>query len=191
MPDSIQLLGSTRDDAVGEAYDKVARVLGLDYPGGPAIDQLAAQGNPQAVHFKRSLLEDAEFDFSFSGLKTGVINYLHRQNQSGEAAAISTADLAASFQAAAMEVLIKKTLSALERFELNTLIIGGGVAANSYLRRNLKEQVKAAGKTFLMPSPPLCTDNAAMIALTGRLDYLRDGQSSGLSFDAHSRLPLA
>lgn len=143
------VLGGTRDDAVGEAYDKVARVIGLGYPGGPKIDRIAKEGNPEAIHFKRVFLEKGSLDFSFSGLKTAVLNYLNTEKQAGRD--ICAADVAASFQAAVMEVIISKTMEAVRSRGKDKLVLAGGVAANSYLREKLQAECDREGVKLFVP----------------------------------------
>ncbi|HCU08691.1 MAG TPA: tRNA (adenosine(37)-N6)-threonylcarbamoyltransferase complex transferase subunit TsaD [Clostridiales bacterium] len=157
-----RIWGKTRDDAAGEAFDKVARVLELGYPGGPRIDEAARLGNPDAVPFKRVYLEKGSLDFSFSGIKTGVINYLHTQKQRGNP--VNVQDVAAGFQMAVVEVLVDKAMMALEQSGYRTLVLAGGVASNSALREKLKAASDANGVELCIPSPILCTDNAAMVA---------------------------
>ena len=157
---SYKLLGQTRDDAAGEAFDKVARLLGLGYPGGPEIDHLAAQGNPQAVQFPRPMLNDG-CDFSFSGLKTAVANHLRKHPDT------PAADVAASFQAAVVDVLVAKTVRAAETTPISSMVLAGGVAANSELRRRFAEAAESIGLPHFLPSRSMCTDNAAMIAAAG------------------------
>lgn len=157
-----KILGCTRDDAVGEAFDKVARSLGLGYPGGPLIDAAAKKGNPHAVEFKRSYLEKNSLDFSFSGTKTAVINYLHKEKQKGNA--VSAADVAASFQVAVVEVIVDKSILALRQTKSDTLVLAGGVASNTFLRKSLQEACKKERIKLYIPSPIFCTDNAAMVA---------------------------
>ena len=163
-PGRYRVLGRTRDDAAGEAYDKVARSLGLGYPGGPEIDRLAAQGNPRAVAFPRPALAGT-WDFSFSGLKTSVL--YHLRDNPGAPKGKRLADLCASFQEAVAETLVDKTLAAAARFGAKDIVIGGGVAANSRLRALMKERGEAAGFRVRLPARALCTDNAAMIAHAG------------------------
>jgi N6-L-threonylcarbamoyladenine synthase len=165
---SYRVLGQTVDDAAGEAFDKVARLLGLDYPGGPAIDRLALQGDPEAIVFPRPMLDDG-LDFSFSGLKTSVVNYV-RRNPDAE-----IADIAASFQAAAVDVLVAKLLRAVEETGINTAVIGGGVAANSLLRTRLLDEAGRSGLRVAVPALWLCTDNAAMIAAAAAYQLQRVG----------------
>ena len=157
-----KVLGATRDDAVGEAYDKVARVIGLGYPGGPKVDRIAKEGDPHAVEFKRVYLEKDSLDFSFSGTKTGVINYLHSAQQRGET--VKPADIAASFQQAVIEVIVSKSMTALQRTGYEGLAVCGGVACNSALRASMAEALAKRGKKLWIPSPILCTDNGAMVA---------------------------
>ena len=157
-----KILGATRDDAVGEAYDKVARVIGLGYPGGPKVDALAKEGDPHAIEFKRVYLEKDSLDFSFSGTKTAVINYLHSAQQRGET--VKAADVAASFQQAVIEVITNKALSAIEKTGYDALAAAGGVACNTALRKSLSKALCGHGKKLYIPSPILCTDNGAMVA---------------------------
>lgn len=175
-----KILGATRDDAVGEAYDKVARVIGLGYPGGPKIDKLAKEGNPHAIEFKRVYLEKDSLDFSFSGTKTGVINYLHGEEQRGHE--VNRADVAASFQEAVIEVLVNKALAAMELTGYGSLALAGGVACNSELRARLQAACDEHGKTLYIPSPILCTDNGAMVAEAAYRKAL-EGRFTGLRLD--------
>ena len=168
----IEVVGTTRDDAAGESFDKVARKIGLGYPGGPKIDKLAKEGNPKAIDFPRVMLEKGSYDFSFSGLKTAVLNYAHNQDQKGEE--INKADLAASFQDAVVDVLVEKSLMLLEETGYKQFAISGGVAANSRLRKKMGEELAKRDIKFYYPETILCTDNAAMIAMAGYLDY-KDG----------------
>lgn len=166
-----ELLGATRDDAAGEAFDKVARVLGLGYPGGPLIDKLAALGDDKAIPLPRAYLEEGSLDFSFSGLKTAVINYIHRCKQKGEP--VNDANVAASFRRAAVDVLVDKALLAASQNETKTIMLAGGVAANKLLRDELSYRAAAEGLKVIFPPPILCTDNAAMIACAAYYKYLR------------------
>ncbi|MGQ9558679.1 MAG: tRNA (adenosine(37)-N6)-threonylcarbamoyltransferase complex transferase subunit TsaD [Desulfurispora sp.] len=166
-----ELLGQTRDDAAGEAFDKVARVLGLGYPGGPPIDRLARQGDSRAVEFPRAFLEEDSLDFSFSGLKSAVLNYLHRAAQQG--VEVNRADVAASFQQAVVDVLVEKTMQAVRRCGVRQVLLAGGVAANSALRSALERAAAQQGCRLACPPPVLCTDNAAMVACAGYYKYLR------------------
>ncbi len=165
----IEVVGSTRDDAAGESYDKVARKIGLGYPGGPKIDKLARKGNGKAIDFPRVMLEKGSYDFSFSGLKTAVLNYAHNEEQKGNE--VNKADLAASFQEAVVDVLVEKSLNLLEETGYKQFAISGGVAANSRLRERFTEELTKRDIKFYHPDTILCTDNAAMIAMAGYLDY--------------------
>ena len=158
---SFKLIGQTRDDAAGEAFDKVARVMGLPYPGGPQIDKLAREGNPDAIDFPQALREKGNFEFSFSGLKSAVLNYLHNMEQKG--LEVNKADVAASFQKAVVDVLVDKAIRAVRRAGMQQLVLAGGVAANSSLEGRLREAAVAEGIDFYYPDRILCTDNAAMI----------------------------
>jgi N6-L-threonylcarbamoyladenine synthase len=182
-----EILGITRDDAAGEAFDKTARVLGLGYPGGPVIDKLAAKGNPEAYAFPRAYLEPDSLDFSFSGVKTAVLNLINSMKQKGRE--VNTADVAASFQEAVVEVLVEKTLKAAERKNAGTIVLAGGVAANSRLRGLLIERAEGVGLRVRYPSPVLCTDNAAMIASCAYFRYVK-GERSALSLNAVANLGL-
>lgn len=180
VPGRYRVLGRTRDDAAGEAYDKVARLLGLAYPGGPEIDRLAAKGDPRAVAFPRPTMPGT-WDFSFSGLKTSVLYHLKgRPAPKGRA----LADLCASFQEAVAETLVDKLLSAAKRFKARDVAIGGGVAANSRLRALLIERAQDAGVRVLLPSRAFCTDNAAMIAHAGWRRLKADAAGGGRGPDA-------
>jgi N6-L-threonylcarbamoyladenine synthase len=163
-----ETLGQTVDDAAGEAFDKVARFLGLGYPGGPAIDALSAQGDPEAIAFPRPMLEDGH-DFSFSGLKTAVVTYCRRHPDT------DVADVAASFQAAVVDVLVTKLIRAARAAEVDTVVIGGGVAANSGLRDRVTEAAEREGLRAVVPGRGLCTDNAAMIAACAFYRLAADG----------------
>ena len=182
-----RVLGRTRDDAAGEAFDKVARVLGLGYPGGPLIDKAAQKGNPHAVEFKRVYLEKDSLDFSFSGIKTGVLNYINTQKLKGED--ISVEDTAASFQLAVMEVIVNKTVMAAENMKKDKVVLAGGVAANSLLRSMLQEACDKKGIGLYYPSPILCTDNAAMIGCAAYYKY-QAGIKDDYYLDAYPNLAL-
>ena len=182
-----EVLGKTRDDAAGEAFDKVARVLGLGYPGGPLIDKAAKTGNPHAVEFKRVFLEKDSLDFSFSGIKTGVLNYLNTQKLKGKM--VNVEDTAASFQLAVMEVIAAKAVMAVERRKKDKVVLAGGVAANSLLRSMLREACDRKGLQLYYPSPVLCTDNAAMIATAAYYKY-KAGMEDDLYLDAYPNLAL-
>lgn len=182
-----EILGGTRDDAVGEAYDKVARVLGLGYPGGPKIDKIAKDGNPEAIHFKRVYLEKDSYDFSFSGLKTAVLNYINTEKQAGRE--INRADVAASFQEAVMDVITEKAVDAVKASGMDKLAMAGGVAANSRLREKLGALCEKEGIQLYRPHPALCTDNGAMVACAAYYKY-KNGETDGLDLDASPSLPL-
>ncbi len=164
------LLGQTRDDAAGEAFDKIARVMQLPYPGGPHIDELAKKGNAGAIAFPRALTGQGSYEFSFSGLKSAVLNYLNNASQRDEE--INYADVAASFQAAVTDVLVAKTLQAADNYCAGQVVLAGGVAANSRLKEQLSASCKDAGLKLFYPQPVLCTDNAAMIACRAYYQYL-------------------
>ena len=170
-----RLFGRTRDDAAGEAFDKVARAMGLPYPGGPVIDSLAVEGDGSKIHFPRVFLEDDSYDFSFSGLKTAVLNYLNQSKQRGEEPVI--ADVAAGFQEAVLEVLVEKTFRLAKQNGRDKIAIAGGVAANAGLRKALKERGVKEGIKVYYPSPVLCTDNAAMIGSAGYFNYIKGKRS--------------
>ena len=177
-------LGGTRDDAAGEAYDKVGKMLGLPYPGGPEIEKVAVGGNPAAYDFPRSMLHDPHLDFSFSGLKTAVLYAL--QKEKGD---VPVADLAASFQKAVIEILVGKTLKAVERSGREVIALSGGVSLNKALRAAFREACEKRGIRLEIASPDLCTDNAAMIAFAGLLRHL-NGETSRLDDDIFPNLPL-
>jgi N6-L-threonylcarbamoyladenine synthase len=177
-----ELLGATRDDAAGEAFDKIARVLNLGYPGGPAIEQAAQSGNPEAFSFPRAFSgRDDLFEFSFSGLKSAVINTVHRLEQKGEKT--PAADVAAAFQQAVVEILVEKTRLAAAEKKVKTVLLAGGVAANSLLRDRLEQVLREDGRKLFYPPPDLCTDNAAMVAAAG-WDLFREGKFAGLDLNA-------
>lgn len=164
-----EVLGQTRDDAAGEAFDKVARALGLGYPGGPVIDKVAKEGDPNAIIFPRTHFQDS-YDFSFSGIKTSVLNYLNKQEQKG--IEVNTADVCASFQNAVVEVLVENTIRAAKDLEIDKVALAGGVAANSYLRKILKEKSEENKLNVFYPDPILCTDNAAMISCAAFYNFM-------------------
>jgi N6-L-threonylcarbamoyladenine synthase len=177
-------LGETRDDAVGEAFDKVARLLGLPYPGGPELEKLAAKGNPDAINFPRPMMHDKSYDFSLSGLKTSVLYHLRDREtisskginilgRSSKSVNNMKADVAASFQRAAIDVLVYKTLKAVEEYGAKSILLSGGVAANKFLRKELKKSAEELGVRFLVADPEYNTDNAVMIAAAGYLAHLR------------------
>lgn len=184
---SFELIGETRDDACGEAYDKVARMLDLPYPGGPEIDRLAMEGE-ETIDFPRAWLEEGSYDFSFSGLKSAVINKIHNAKQRGET--LKPADIAASFQASVVDVLTTKTVRAAQEFQVKQVIVAGGVAANSGLRKSMEEAFDEIGIPLSIPPIKLCTDNAAMIAAAGTIAY-EQGKRSGLDLNADPSLLLS
>lgn len=181
------LLGQTLDDAAGEAFDKVARVMKLPYPGGPHIDRLAKEGNPQAISFPRALSGKDNFSFSFSGLKSAVLNYLNSAAQKGEM--VNQADVAASFQAAVIDVLAEKTFQAIEVCQVDKVVLAGGVAANSALKARLQLECNRRGNALYFPDPVLCTDNAAMIACRAHYQH-QIGKHAPLSLNAIPSLKL-
>ncbi len=183
-------LGATVDDAAGEAFDKVARVLGLPYPGGPVIDAVAADGDPAAIAFPRGMSgpRDAPFDFSFSGLKTAVARHVEALERAGTP--VPVADVAASFQEAVVDVLTAKAVRAARECGTDTLLLGGGVAANSRLRALAQERCDAAGLTLRVPRPGLCTDNGAMVAALGAHLLARGATPSPLDLPANSSMPV-
>ena len=182
-----RILGQTRDDAAGEAFDKVARSVGLGYPGGPKIDKKAREGNPDAIAFPRAKVTGSPYDFSFSGLKSAVLNYLNHCEC--KHIPVVVPDLAASFQKAVVETLVSHTMRAAEEFHCGQIAIAGGVASNSLLRREMQRQCEERGVHFYRPSPILCTDNAAMISCAGYY-MLQKGIRSGMDLNAEPNLPL-
>lgn len=182
-----ELLGSTRDDAAGEAFDKISRALGLGYPGGPLIEKQALQGDPNAIVFPRAWLEVGSYDFSFSGLKSSVLNYLNRARQKNEEIIIP--DVAASFQEAVVEVLVTKTIKAAVEKGITTVTLAGGVAANKYLRQRLQAEARTHGIELIFPDLIYCTDNAAMIGCAGYFQYL-EGKVADLDLNAVPNLAL-
>lgn len=184
---SCKILGRTRDDAAGEAFDKVARVLGLGYPGGPLIDKLAKEGNPDAIRFPRVKMAQDSLDFSFSGVKTAVINYLHKLDQNGEE--YNKADVAASFQAAVTDALCEHTVEAAKRNGSKVIALAGGVASNSALREKMADMTQKEGIATVYPPPVLCTDNAVMIACAGYYGYL-NGDRADMTLNAVASLDL-
>lgn len=184
--DDFHVLGSTLDDAVGEAFDKVARVLGLPYPGGPNVEKLAL-GGENVVPMPRMLKGEGGYNFSYSGLKTAVINYVHKAEQRGEK--VNVADVACSFQHAATDILADKAIEACREYGLKTVTIGGGVAANGYLRGLLAEKCASESIKLVLPPKILCTDNAAMIAAEGYIQY-KKGNFAGLDLNASARVAL-
>ena len=182
-----EILGRTRDDAAGEAFDKVARAIGLGYPGGPKIDKVSKEGDPDAVHFPRAKVEDAPYDFSFSGVKSAVLNHLNGCRMKGEE--IVQADIVASFQKAVCEVLVSHAMDAVRDQGIRKLALAGGVASNSTLRRMMQEACEREKTAFYRPSPILCTDNAAMIGAAAYYEY-RKGVRHGLDLNAVPNLRL-
>lgn len=183
-----QIIGSTRDDAVGEAFDKTAKILGLPYPGGPAIDKLAENGDPGFVKFPRAFLKDEHFDFSFSGLKTSVLTY--KNKQSADFLKRNLSSICASFQFAAVDILIKKTLQAAKKYKVKSIAVAGGVAANSLLRKKLAGMAAENNFEYYQPEFQYCTDNAAMIARTA-LEYLKRNKFSNYSLNAYPSLKIS
>lgn len=182
-----EIIGQTRDDAAGEAFDKVARAIGLGYPGGPKIDKLSKEGNPDAIPFPRAKVAENVYDFSFSGLKSAVLNYLNGCRMKEEP--ICEADVAASFQKAVIEVLVEHSLHAVKEYGYDKFAIAGGVASNSSLRAAFAEACSKNNISFYYPSPVFCTDNAAMIGVAGYYEYLK-GVRSGLDLNAVPNLKL-
>lgn len=183
---SFELLGQTRDDAAGEAFDKIARVMGLPYPGGPEIEKLALNGNPHAIEFPIAKL-DAHYEFSFSGLKSAVINYLHNQQQAGRE--VNRADVAASFQHAVVDALVRKAETAMKDTGYKKIVLAGGVSANKTLQNTLAESMEKIGCQLVHPTSILCTDNAVMIACRGYFMY-QAGMRSPLDLNAVPSLSL-
>ena len=182
-----EIVGRTRDDAAGEAFDKVARAIGLGYPGGPKIDKVSKEGNPNAIAFPRAKVADSSYDFSFSGLKSAVLNYLNGCKMKN--IPIVQADVAASFQKAVVDVLVEHAMHAVEEYGFKKFAIAGGVASNSALRSAMEEACKKRGVAFYHPSPILCTDNAAMIGAAAYYEYLA-GTRSGWDLNAVPNLKL-
>ncbi len=182
-----EILGRTRDDAAGEAFDKVARAIGLGYPGGPKIDRLAKEGDPDAIAFPRGKIEGSPYDFSFSGLKSAVLNYLNGCQMKGET--VVRADVAASFQKSVTDVLVEHAMTAVRESGLDKLAIAGGVASNQALRAAMEQACTENGVRFYRPSPILCTDNAAMIGAAAYYEYIK-GVRHGLDLNAVPNLKL-
>ena len=182
-----EVIGRTRDDAAGEAFDKVARAIDLGYPGGPKIDKLSKEGNPDAIVFPKAHIEDAPYDFSFSGVKSSVLNYINGCKMKGET--YSQADIAASFQKAVVDVLVGNAMRAAKEYGFSKLAIAGGVASNSGLRAAMKEACEANQIAFYHPSPIFCTDNAAMIGVAAYYEYL-NGTRHGWDLNAAANLKL-
>ena len=182
-----EIVGRTRDDAAGEAFDKVARAIGLGYPGGPKIDKLAKEGNPDAIEFPRAHVDDAPYDFSFSGIKSAVLNYINSANMQGKE--INHADVAASFQKAVVDALVSRAVRLAKECGMDKLAIAGGVASNSALRAAVQEECAKNNIGFYSPSPILCTDNAAMIGAAAYYEYIK-GVRHGYDLNAVPNLKL-
>ncbi len=182
-----ELVGRTRDDAAGEAFDKVARAIGLPYPGGPFIDNLSKKGNKDAIPFPRVFLEDDSYDFSFSGLKTAVLNYLNQMKQKGEEAVVE--DVAASFQQAVLDVLVEKSFRLAKTSGSDKIVMAGGVASNEGLRNMMEKRAEIEGIEIYYPSRVLCTDNAAMIGSAAYFNYI-NGRESGLDLNVEPNLDI-
>ena len=182
-----EILGRTRDDAAGEAFDKVARAIGLGYPGGPKIDKLSKERNPDAITFPKTKIEDAPYDFSFSGLKSAVLNYINKAKMMNEE--FNPADLAASFQKNVVDTLTEKTIHAAKELHINKVAIAGGVASNSTLRNSMEEACRKEGLRFYHPSPIFCTDNGAMIGVAAYYEFIK-GTRHGWDLNAVPNLQL-
>ena len=182
-----EILGRTRDDAAGEAFDKVARAIGLGYPGGPKIDKLSKEGNPDAITFPKTKIEDAPYDFSFRGLKSAVLNYINKAKMMNEE--FNPADLAASFQKNVVDTLTEKTIHAAKELHINKVAIAGGVASNSTLRNSMEEACRKEGLRFYHPSPVFCTDNGAMIGVAAYYEFIK-GTRHGWDLNAVPNLQL-
>lgn len=182
-----EILGRTRDDAAGETFDKVARAIGLGYPGGPKIDKLSKEGNPHAIEFPRAKIEGSPYDFSFSGVKSAVLNYLNNACMKGEE--VNRADIAASFQNAVVEVLVEHTMQAARDYHMDKIAIAGGVASNGTLRAAMEKACEENGYKFYRPSPIFCTDNAAMIGVAAYYEY-KKGVRHGWDLNAVPNLKL-
>ena len=182
-----EILGRTRDDAAGEAFDKVARAIGLGYPGGPKIEKVSHEGNPHAMEFPRAKIADGPYDFSFSGLKSAVLNYLNGCKMKGTP--IVQADVAASFQKSVTDVLIGNAMKAIDEYKMDKFAIAGGVASNATLREGMREACEKKGVAFYHPSPIFCTDNAAMIGVAAYYDFI-NGKRDGLDLNAVPNLKL-
>ena len=182
-----EILGRTRDDAAGEAFDKVARAIGLGYPGGPKVDKLSKEGNPNAIEFPKAKIGDCPYDFSFSGVKSAVLNYINHAQMTGEE--INRADLAASFQKAVVDVLVELTMLAAKDYGMTKIAIAGGVASNGTLRAAMEEACKKNNYSFYRPSPIFCTDNAAMIGVAAYYEYIK-GTRHGWDLNAVPNLKL-
>ena len=184
---TFEVIGCTHDDAAGEAFDKVARAIGLGYPGGPKIDKIAKEGDAGAIEFPRAKIAGSEFDFSFSGVKSAVLNYLNQCEMKGQK--VNTADVAASFQKAVVDVLVSRAVAAAQKLGEKRIAVAGGVAANSSLRKTMQKECGKAGIALYYPSPVFCTDNAAMIAVQGYHEYM-SGRRDGLELNAVPNLKI-
>ncbi|MBQ2640928.1 MAG: tRNA (adenosine(37)-N6)-threonylcarbamoyltransferase complex transferase subunit TsaD, partial [Lachnospiraceae bacterium] len=182
-----EILGRTQDDAAGEAFDKVAREIGLGYPGGPKIDKASKEGDPHAIVFPRGKVAGSRYDFSFSGMKSAVLNYLNTNRMKG--ITVNVPDVAASFQQAVVDVLVTHAADAVDQYGLKKFALAGGVASNTALRAGMRQMCADKGVDFYCPSPILCTDNAAMIGSAAYYEY-RKGQFSGLDLNAVPGLRL-
>ena len=182
-----EIIGRTREDAAGEAFDKVARAVGLGYPGGPKVDKTAKEGNKHAVEFPRAKVEGAPYDFSFSGLKSAVLNYINHAKMTGQE--ICVPDLVASYQNAVVESLVRRTVAAAKEYGYDKVAIAGGVASNSALRAEMKKACRKAHLSFYHPSPIYCTDNAAMIGVAAYYEYQK-GARAGWDLNAVPNLKL-
>lgn len=182
-----KIIGCTHDDAAGEAFDKVARAIGLGYPGGPKIDEVSKEGNPDAIEFPRAKIAGSEFDFSFSGVKSAVLNYLNQCEMKG--IEVNRADVAASFQKAVVDVLVGRAIAAAKKLGEKRIAVAGGVAANTSLRGTMQEECEKEGITLYYPSPVFCTDNAAMIAVQGYYEFV-SGKRDGLDLNAVPNLKI-
>lgn len=182
-----EIIGRTRDDAAGEAFDKVARAIGLGYPGGPKIDKLAKEGNPKAISFPKAKIENAPYDFSFSGVKSAVLNHINGCKMRGEE--IQCADIAASFQYSVVDTLVNKTIAAAQEYQMKKIAIAGGVASNSALRNAMRTACEKEEIKLYYPSPIFCTDNGAMIGVAGYYEYLK-GTRHGLDLNAVPNLKI-
>ena len=182
-----EVIGRTRDDAAGEAFDKVARAIGLGYPGGPKIDEASKRGNPDAIEFPRAKVEGSEYDFSFSGLKSAVLNYINHAEMKGEE--VNRDDLAASFQKAVVDVLTEHAVMAIRQYKVKDFALAGGVASNTALRRSMEAACSSEGVNYYCPSPVYCTDNAAMIGVCAYYDYVK-GNFADYSLNAIPNLGM-
>lgn len=182
-----EIIGRTRDDAAGEAFDKVARAIGLGYPGGPKIDKLAKEGNKEAIAFPRAKIDGAPYDFSFSGVKSAVLNHINSCQMKGEE--INRADIAASFQESVVDVLVQKTITAAKNYHINKIAMAGGVASNSALRKGMERACTREGFQLYYPSPIYCTDNGAMIGVAGYYEY-KKGTRHGWDLNAVPNLKI-